>query len=186
MIEKYRKHFLNTYKRSKIKYRTFPHHVDIVKKWVEKLCDLYPAADREVVTIASYLHDIGHFIKKDKDHAISSEKVASSLLKKEKLSEIKINKILHAIRAHRNKDIKPETIEAKIVCCADSASHFTAEVYLTVLKDHTKKETLEKMERDFRDLSDFPHIKKELTPLYKSWKKIIEQFPEDFIEFIPK
>ena len=37
MIEKYRKHFLNTYKRSKIKYRTFPHHVDIVKKWVEEI-----------------------------------------------------------------------------------------------------------------------------------------------------
>ncbi len=186
MLKIFKKHFLNVYKGSGVRYRTFPHHVDIVTKWVEKLCDLHPEADREVAVIASYLHDIGHFIGKTKDHAASSELESSKLLNKTKITEVRKNKILHAIRAHRNNDVKPETIEAKIVCCADSASHFSAEVYLTVLSDHTKKEVLEKLERDYRDLSNFPEIKKGLTPLYKSWKQIIEHFPEDFIKFIPK
>ncbi len=186
MYVKYKKHFLNIYDSSKTNYRTFPHHVDVVARWTEKICDLCPKADRDVAMIAAWFHDLGHFIGTEKDHAANSEKEARKFLEKESFPENKIVNILHAVRAHRNKDIKPRTIEAKIVCCADSASHLTAEVYLNVLSDSSKEKTLGKIERDYRDLSDFPLIKKELTPLYLAWRRIIESFPEDFVEFLPK
>jgi len=186
MYLKYKKHFLDIYGASDAKYRTFPHHVDVVVRWTERLCELYPQADKDVAVIAAWFHDLGHFIGSEKDHAVNSEKEARNFLEKEGLSEEKIVKITHAVRAHRNNDIQPNTIEAKIVCCADSASHLTAEVYLNILSDNTREKTLGKLERDYRDLSDFPLIKKELTPLYHAWRGVIEKFPEDFVEFLPK
>jgi HD superfamily phosphohydrolase YqeK len=187
MYDKYRDHFLKMYEHATDNHRrTFPHHVMVVTKWAEKLCDLYPEADREVAVIASLFHDLGHFIDGDTDHAIKSEIAAKAFLEKEKMPAVKINKILHAVRAHRNKDVKPNTLEAKIVCFADSASHMAAEVYLNILADNSKADTLAKIERDYRDLSDFPEVKQELEPLYHAWKNIILSFPDDFIELLPK
>lgn len=185
MHKKYKEHFLKIYNTSGVNYRTFPHHVDVVAKWTEKLCDLHPEADKDVAMIAAWFHDLGHFTGDEKDHAVNSEKEARNFLEQEGFPKEKITKVLHAVRAHRNKDVEPETIEAKIVCCADSASHLTAEVYLNILSDSTKEETLGKLERDYRDLSAFPEIKKELTPLYFAWKGVVESFPEDFVEYIP-
>ena len=182
MFQKYKNHFIKIYKKSKVRYRTFPQHVDVVVKWTEKLCKLNPEADKEIAVIGAWFHDLGHFIGKEKDHAVSSEKEALKFLKKEKFSDEKINKILHVIRSHRNRDVKPKTIEAKIVCCADSASHFTSDAYLIILLDNvdSKNYILGKIDRDYRDISVFPKIKKELAPLYKSWKKLIKYFPDDF------
>jgi HD superfamily phosphohydrolase YqeK len=186
MYDRYKKHFLEVYESSPVKYRTFPHHVDVVAKWADKLCDLHPEADRDVAVIASWFHDLGHFLGEDGDHAVISEKAAKEFLEQEDLTDEKKQGILHAVRAHRNRDVEPKTIEAKIVCCADSASHLTAEVYLNVLSDTSKEVTLGKLERDYRDLSEFPEIKEELTPLYQAWKDVINSFPEDFIKDIPK
>ena len=122
---------------------------------------MHPEADKEVVIIGSWFHDIGHFTGNEKDHSVSSEKEARKFLESENFPKEKINKILRVVRSHRNNDVKPETIEAKIVCCADSASHFTADVYLW-------EYILGKIDRDYRDLSNFPEIKKELTLLYET------------------
>ncbi len=184
--KKYRQIFQKIYDESNVKFSTFPHHVDIVVYWAEKLCDANPKADREAVIIAALLHDIGHFVGEDLDHAISSEKETRKVLEKEGYEDAFIDKVAHAIRAHRNKDIKPDTIEAKIVCFADSASHLTADVYPVVLADRSKEETLAKIERDYRDLATFPDFQQELQPLYESWKKVIETFPEEFIQFLQK
>ena len=188
MFQKYKNHFIKIYKKSKVRYRTFPQHVDIVVKWTEKLCKLNPGVDKEVAIIGAWFHDLGHFIGKEKDHAVSSEKEALKFLRREKFNEEKIKRILHVVRSHRNRDVKPKTIEAKIVCCADSASHFTSDAYLIILLDNidSRDYILGKIDRDYRDISVFPKIKKELTPLYKSWKKLIESFPNDFIKHISK
>jgi len=86
---------------------------------------------------------------------------------------------LHCIRAHRCKDIAPETIEAKIIAFADSASHLTQGIYLDIVKEEKEGGTydaFEKLERDWRDLSFFPEIKDEMGELYESWKKLIKAY----------
>ncbi|MEI6266282.1 MAG: HD domain-containing protein [bacterium] len=183
-MNKYKQHFLKVYGKSEVRYQTFPHHVDIVAKWVEKLCDMHPEADREAALVAAWFHDLGHFIDEGNDHAVTSEKEAIDFLKKDGANSEFVKKVAHAVRAHRNKDVKPDTIEAKIVCCADSASHLTADVYMNVLADYGKDTVMGKLERDYRDLEDFPGIKKELTPIYLAWKAVIEAFPEDFTKYL--
>jgi hypothetical protein len=46
-------------------------------------------------------------------------------------------------------------------------------MYLEMVKQGKGKKALEKMERDYRDLAIFPEIKKEMEPLYHSWKSLI-------------
>lgn len=186
MYTKYEKYFQKVYKKSSVKFMTFPVHVDIVRHWVERLCDNHPEADRDVAIVAALFHDLGHFVEsKESDHAVVSEIEAIKFLKKQKANEVFIEKVAHAIRAHRNADVRPETIEAKILVFSDSASHLTAPyVYLYVAAGHGKEYALAKLERDFRDLQLFPKEKKQLQGLYKSWKDVLETFPEDFYPFI--
>lgn len=83
----------------------------------------------------------------------------------------KINEIAHCVRAHRCKDM------------ADSASHFTDINYIVHLtsqeSDYDRHYVEDKIERDYRDIGIFPELKKELTPIYKAWKKLIKVFPHN-------
>lgn len=186
MEKELEKHFLKTYKKSKVQYATFPHHIYIVKKWGEKIAKYYPEADLKVITYGALLHDIGHFIDgPGDDHAKRSEIEAKRILINLGADKELIDKVAHVVRSHRNKDIKPETIEAKIIAAADSASHITAfEPYSGIAAQYGKKTALDKLERDWRDISAIPKLKTELGGLYKAWKVLLDNFPEDFLEYI--
>ena len=45
-----------------------------------------------------------------------------------------IDQVAHCIRAHRCKDVQPQTIEAKIVAFSDSASHLFDSFYIDMAK----------------------------------------------------
>jgi len=128
-----------------------------------------------------WLHDYGHYpINPNEDHAITGERKAKAFLKKEGFNKEKTKQVLHCIRSHRCKDVMPQTIEAKILACADSASHFTSTMYFDILyrqkNENHPYTALGKIERDYRDLSFFPEIKKELTPLYKAWLNLLSEY----------
>lgn len=156
-------------------------HVEEVEKWANYLCDQHKKADREVVMLGVWLHDYGHYpLPADMDHAIRSEQWSRRFLKRQKYPISKMSKVLHCIRAHRCKDVLPQTIEAKIVACADSASHMTDSMYMDMARDDKALRhdfrVYEKMDRDFRDVAAFPEVKKTLTPIYKAWKKLIQEY----------
>ena len=127
-----------------------------------------------------WLHDIGHYPISEMDHAVIGEKRSREFLTSLKISPAKKDAICHCVRAHRCKDIMPQTIEAKIVACADSASHFTDFAYLDSImknKDNKKSYSItEKIERDYRDIALFPEVKRELEILYKKWKELVVEF----------
>ena len=76
-------------------YQLLP-HVPEVEKWAKYMLKKYPQADKEVVLLAVWLHDLGHYpIPTDIDHAIRSEQRAKELLEKEKYPKDKMNKVLH-------------------------------------------------------------------------------------------
>ena len=156
-------------------------HVEEVEKWANYLCDHHSHADRQVVMLGVWLHDLGHYpLPTDIDHAIRSEQLARKFLIREKYNKVKSEKALHCVRAHRCKDVLPNTIEAKIVACADSASHMTDSMYMDMARDDkVMKQTFRaygKLDRDFRDIAAFPEVKKSLTPVYKAWKKLISEY----------
>jgi len=157
-------------------------HVGEMERWAAFLCRRYPKADREIVMLGVWLHDLGHYPLPSKiDHAIRSEKMAKKFLKDNNYPVKKIKMALHCVRAHRCNDVCPETLEARIVACADSASHMTDDMYFDIARTDRKLENPAlrfsgKIERDFRDISVFPEVKKLLTPLYLSWKSLIAAY----------
>jgi len=144
-----------------------PKHIIQAEKWAKRLLLKHPEADSEVVLAAIWLHDIGQSHPCE-DHAVKSEEIVGNILAKNP----KVTQIMHCVRAHRCKDVMPSTIEAKIVACADSASHMTDYVYIDMLQEN--KDALGKLERDYRDI--LPELKKELLPLYTKWKELIIEF----------
>ena len=152
-------------------------HVTEAEKWARFMLKKYTSADAEVVLSAVWLHDVGHYPLPAKvDHAVRSEKIARVFLARQKMTKEKTNKILHCIRAHRCRDVMPETLEAKIVACVDSASHMTDNIYFSMAMEGRAEEALGKLARDYRDLSAFPEVKKKLSDLYKSWKTLLSVY----------
>ena len=81
-------------------------------------------ADTGILQYAAILHDIGrkndHQSKGKKCHAEIGAKNAGKILKKFKMNEDKIKKIIHCIETHRFRgDKKPQSLEAKVLFDAD-------------------------------------------------------------------
>lgn len=153
-------------------------HVPEVERWAKHLLKKYPQADEEAVLLAVWLHDTGHYpILAEIDHAIRSEERAKEFLEKEKYQKDKTDKVLNCVRAHRCRDVMPCSIEAKIVACADSASHMTEPtIYLDMARNRKFTDLYAKMERDYRDVGIFPEIQGELKELYENWKGLIRAY----------
>jgi hypothetical protein len=160
-------------------YHLLP-HVPEAEKWARKILKKYPEANKEVVLLAVWLHDSGHYpLPTQIDHAVRGEERARKFLEKEKYPQEKIERVLHCVRAHRCKDVMPETLEAKIMAFCDSASHMTDTMYLDMARADEKGKfprVYAKMERDFRDLAIFPEMQKELTELFEAWKMFIKAY----------
>ncbi|MFZ2777841.1 MAG: HD domain-containing protein [Candidatus Moraniibacteriota bacterium] len=152
-------------------------HLPEAQKWARFLTMNHPEADSEVVVLSVWLHDSGHYPITPEDHAIKSEKIAKDFLEKEKFNPAKLALVLHCVRAHRCKDVQPESLEAKILACADSASHMTdSSMYPSMLRDKRAVLTLEKLERDYRDTKSFPEVQEKLKDFYEAWKKILTAY----------
>jgi hypothetical protein len=152
-------------------------HLPEAQKWARFLTKNHPEADSEVVLFSVWLHDSGHYPITPEDHAIKSEKIAKDFLEKEKFDPAKLALVLHCVRAHRCKDIMPRTLEAKILACADSASHMTdPSMYPSMIAEGRAVAALEKLERDYRDTESFPEAQKKLKDFYDAWKKILTAY----------
>jgi uncharacterized protein len=99
------------------------HLIPVVKyslKLAEKL-----NADREIVELAAWLHDIGSVIYGRENHHVTGIEVAEQKLKEFGYPQEKIEKIKECIKTHRGSQaIVPETTEARIIAEADAMSHF--------------------------------------------------------------
>lgn len=155
-------------------------HVPEAEKWAMKIQKNHPEANLEVIRVSIWLHDIGHYPKSEKDHAIRSEEIARDFLYDAGYSSELSEKVLHCIRSHRCKDVQPQTIEARIVACADSASHFTDTIYFDMTRnDKERKQDFKvfgKLERDLRDISMFPEVYNDLKGMYDGWKMLFESY----------
>lgn len=163
-------------------YGYLPRHVVEAEKWAKKILDKEQKANREIVLLSIWLHDIGQafvkFEKDDEDHAAKSETEARIFLPSLGFDEAAVGKVAHCVRAHRCRDIQPETLEARIVAAADSASHMTDICYLDMASRGNKDPALDKLERDYRDAGLFPELQKEITPIYNAWKELLKAYPD--------
>ena len=176
-----KEHFLNTVKSAGSEYDYLLRHLPLVEKWAKKLLKMYPQANEEVVLSGVWSHDIGQVIgDKKADHAINSEVEVRRFLEIMNVDDEIINQVAHCARSHRCKDIQPNSLEARILAVADSASHMTDIVYIDMFNRGDYDAGLGKLERDFRDVGIFPELQTKMKPIYDAWKKLLEVYPRDF------
>ncbi len=101
----------------------FKHTERVLKQSLEIGINLN--ANLTVIEIATLLHDVGRYLKKEdevKNHAEISAGIAERFIYKNNFNIAKedIKNILHSIRSHSfSNDIIPKTLEAKILSDAD-------------------------------------------------------------------
>lgn len=93
-------------------------------KYAEQLAEKLNA-DKEIVQIAAWLHDIGSIKGHYNEHHIKGAEIAEEFLKELSYPKEKIEKVKHCILTHRaSKNIPKETAEAEVISSADSMPHF--------------------------------------------------------------
>jgi uncharacterized protein len=98
-------------------------HLIIVKKYADRLAEIYNA-DREIVELAVWLHDIGKIRYGEINHHISGAQDVEVILRDHNYSQDVIDKVKECILSHRceTKDRMPESTEAKILATANAMS----------------------------------------------------------------
>ncbi len=144
---------------NKYGYGAFLFHFIPMVKYAEKLADEL-GGDKEIILIASWLHDIGSIIYGRKDHHITGAKIAEDLLKKFKYPTEKIKLIKKCILNHRgSQQNSRESIEEQIVAEADILSNFDniAGVFYAAFKEgknqvEAKESVMKKLENKWKQL----------------------------------
>ena len=151
-------------------------HVHEMERWAD-LVLRHQDADRTVVMLAVWLHDVGHYPSRPgSDHAVRGVRIARRYLDNTQLDDKRRENVLHCIRTHRCKDEMPATDEARIVACIDSASHMTDTIYLDIARSGRFDHALAKLERDYRDCAHIRRVRRKVTPLYRSWKTLLNAY----------
>jgi uncharacterized protein len=185
MIEEVRKIARQRYCKDDFKYHIMP----VVKNALllaEKL-----NADLEVVETASYLHDIGRSSEREdyeveNDHHLLGEEETRKILGKLDCDKEFIEKVAHCVLTHRGrKQPEPESLEAKIVACADAMAHFDCflDVFYFFLKTTDSFEQLleemeGKMNRNWNKKLILPEAKEIAKPKYEAVKLLIDSMKE--------
>lgn len=140
-----------------VKYHFLP-----VVKYATKLAEKRNA-DKEIVEISAWLHDVGGVIYGRKDHHITGAKIAEEKLSKLNYPEERIEMVKHCILSHRgSQNIKRQSKEAEILAEADAMSHFDAlpglfRAYYVCEKKYTQgqagKEVKQKLINSYNKLS---------------------------------
>lgn len=160
---------------SKYGYEPFVHHFIPMVKYAKKLANKLNA-DKEVVLIAAWLHDIGSIIYGRKNHHITGAKIAREKLKKLKYPFEKINLVSKCILNHRgSKQNIRKTIEEQIIAEADAMSNFdniagifkACFVYENKNQKEAKNSVREKLKNKYNQLH-FEDSKKIIKPKYEA------------------
>jgi len=157
-------------------------HIEEVEKWTLIILEDHPEADKETVLLSVWLHDIGHtFGDKQIDHAEKSAYETLEFLDQMGASREKIINVTHCVRSHRCKDVIPNSLEAKILATADSASHLTDVNYIIHAQEGDLEYAKGKIRRDLRDIEQFqllnPKLLEQLQNIGRGWETILANWP---------
>jgi HD superfamily phosphodiesterase len=175
LAETSKEHFLSTVKEAGVEYAYLLRHLPQVERWALSISKIKPEINTDVLMAGVWLHDIGQVVgDKATDHAVNSGVEARRFLQENGVENTLIDNVSHCVRAHRCRDVQPETLEARAVAVADSASHMTDTVYIDMSNRGELTEAKAKLERDYRDVGLLPEVREKMTPFYQAWKGLLD------------
>lgn len=139
-------------------------------------------ADKEVVELSCWLHDLTRIKGDIKNHHKTSASEATKILKEFNYDPKKLDKVARCIYAHRGScNIKKTNIEEEIVACADAMSHFEFRIILFYSAFGKKGMSLEdgttwinnKINRSWNKLT-IPFAKNMMREKYETMKEILD------------
>lgn len=158
----------------------FERHLCGVETFARKLLNRLPNANKEVVLLSVWLHDLQRIRGKKGDHATVGALEAGKVLRKYDYDADTIQAIKSVIRSHScNSNIMPKTVEEKILASADAMSHYANDFYLSIAAlgqrniEEYKKWALEKLDRDFNKKIQFAFARKLIRKRHEIIKKFI-------------
>ena len=155
------------------------HFVPTVKYALELAEEL--GADKEVVEISAWLHDIGSVIYGREDHHLTGAKIAETKLKELNYPVEKIEIVKNCILNHRgSQKNNPTSIEEKIIADADALSNFdnipgifkAAFIYENLNQGEAKEAVRKKLENKWNQLN-FENSKEIIKPKYEAIKILL-------------
>jgi uncharacterized protein len=165
---------------SKYGYEPYEFHFAPVSQYAEKLADEL-GGDKEVILIASWLHDIGSIVCGREDHHITGTKIAEEKLIALQYPQEKIELVKKCILNHRgSRDDARESIEEKIVVEADVLSAFdnisgifkAAFIYENLTQGEAQEAVRKKLENKWNQLH-FEKSKELIRPRYEAAKILL-------------
>jgi len=160
---------------SKYGYEPFAFHFVPMALYSEKLADEL-GADKEIVLLATWLHDIGSIMYGREDHHVTGAKIAEEKLKELDYPVEKIELVKKCILNHRGSQRrKRESLEEKIVAEADAMSNFdnlsgifkAALVYENKTQGEARDSVRQKLERKWEQLH-FENSRKIIKPKFEA------------------
>ncbi|MBT4376974.1 HD domain-containing protein [archaeon] len=150
-------------------------------------------ANLEVVKVAALLHDIGRTYSKEEgfnpenEHEFRGEEQSKIILKDLNFEDNFIEKVAYCVLVHRGRgNIKPATIEARVISCADAMAHFDTFLRLFLVFQNTTNsfeeavdEIDKKMERNWNKKLILPEAKVIVEEKYKAIKILINSMKEN-------
>lgn len=160
---------------SKYGLEPFENHFIPMVKYAELLAEKFPV-DKEVISLAAWLHDVGSIIFGRENHHLTGAQIAEKKLRELNYSEDKISLVKKCILNHRgSKQNSLSTPEEKIIAEADCLSNFNnlAGIFKAALvyENLSQKEAIlsvrRKLEQKWNQLS-FEESKKIIKPKYEA------------------
>lgn len=156
-------------------YDPFPFHFALVAEYAGRLADEL-GADKEVLLVAAWLHDIGSIIVGRADHHLTGARIAEEKLREFGYDEAKIGLVKACILHHRgSQQTERSTLEEQILAEADVLSNFdnvagifkAAFVYEKLSQGEAKEAVRRKLVNKYAQLH-FDRSKELIKPKYEA------------------
>lgn len=155
-------------------------HLLSVEKFAKILLKKLPKADKEIVLLGVWLHDLQRVRGKKGDHAKIGAIEAEKVMRQFEYSGEVISHVREIILSHSCDTFsRPKSLEGKILASADAMSHYNNDFYLVIavagernLTEY-KKWALEKLDKDYNKKIFFDFAKKMIVKRHKILKEFL-------------
>jgi hypothetical protein len=169
-----------------------PHHLEIVERLSQELCELHPEADKNFVGLLVWMHDFGNIVNFEKRHSTTQE-LGKDFLVGLGVDAALATRVIAAIEILDRKipeELLSASIEIQIVSSADGASHMVGPFYLCYAQENPsmpveelQKRQLAKLDKDWNLKIVLESVKTAFQPRYEALALSFGRVPNRLLEY---